>query len=168
MREFLWHLPLRPCRTWSFHPFLHPIKKTSILLGDWLTMAFPLMADISNSAKAWWEESLMVAQEHYSRWLLWGIAMLLGALPDQLRRDLVSGRQLSVVHILYRLHVAYQPGGGAEKTQLLKNLVESKFSTSVGELLMQVRLWRRWLSRARELHLNLGPHSPHGRPAADD
>ena len=151
----------------------------SILFGDWLTMAFPLMADISNSAKAWWEESLMVAQEHYSRWLRLsplerlrskpqvevdpafqrieqrGIAMLLGALPDQLRRDLVSGRQLSVVHILYRLHVAYQPGGGAEKTQLLKNLVESKFSTSVGELLMQVRLWRRWLSRAQELHLNL-------------
>ena len=151
----------------------------SILFGDWLTMAFPLMADISNSAKAWWEESLMVAQEHYSRWLRLsplerlrskpqvevdpafqrieqrGIAMLLGALPDQLRRDLVSGRQLSVVHILYRLHVAYQPGGGAEKTQLLKNLVESKFFTSVGELLMQVRLWRRWLSRAQELHLNL-------------
>lgn len=59
------------------------------------------------------------------------------------------------MHILYRLHVAYQPGGGAEKTQLLKNLVETKFSTNVNELLVQVRLWRRWLSRAQELHLNL-------------
>ena len=111
----------------------------SILFVDWLTMSFPLMADISNSAKAWWEESLSIAQDHYARWLTMsplerlrakpvvvvepalqrieqrGIAMLLGALPDQLRRDLVSGRQLSVVYILYRLHVAYQPGGGAEK-----------------------------------------------------
>lgn len=36
-----------------------------------------------------------------------GIAMLLGALPDQLRRDLVRGRQLCAARILYRLHVAY-------------------------------------------------------------
>ena len=84
-----------------------------------------------------------------------GIAMLLGALPDQLRRDLVSGRQLSVVYILYRLHVAYQPGGGAEKTQLLKNLVETKFATGTSELLTQVRLWQRWLTRAQELNLAL-------------
>lgn len=130
-------------------------------------MSFPLMADISHSAKAWWEESLSIAQEHYARWLTMsplerlrakpavvvepalqrieqrGIAMLLGALPDQLRRDLVSGRQLSVVRILYRLHVAYQPGSGAEKTQLLKNLVETKFATGTPDLLTQVRLWRR-------------------------
>ena len=151
----------------------------SILFGDWLTMSFPLMADISNSAKAWWEESLTIAQDHYARWLTMsplerlrakpvvvvepalqrieqrGIAMLLGALPDQLRRDLVSGRQLSVVYILYKLHVTYQPGGGAEKTQLLKNLVETKFATQTSELLTQVRLWRRWLARAQELNLAL-------------
>ena len=75
--------------------------------------------------------------------------------PDQLRRDLVSGRQLSVVYILYKLHVTYQPGGGAEKTQLLKNLVETKFATQTSELLTQVRLWRRWLARAQELNLAL-------------
>ena len=155
------------------------VEGASILFGDWLTMSFPLMADISHSAKAWWEESLSIAQEHYARWLTMsplerlrakpvvvvepalqrieqrGIAMLLGALPDQLRRDLVSGRQLSVVHILYRLHVAYQPGGGAEKTQLLKNLVETRFATGTSDLLTQVRLWRRWLTRAQELHLSL-------------
>ena len=49
----------------------------------------------------------------------------------------------------------YQPGGGAEKTQLLKNVVETKFATGVPELLTQVRLWRRWLSRAQELNLSL-------------
>ena len=155
------------------------VEGASILFVDWLTMSFPLVADISHSAKAWWEESLSIAQEHYARWLTMtpldrlrakpvvvvepalqrieqrGIAMLLGALPDQLRRDLVSGRQLSVVHILYRLHVAYQPGGGAEKTQLLKSLVETKFATGTADLLTQVRLWRRWLTRAQELHLTL-------------
>ena len=81
--------------------------------------------------------------------------MLLGALPDSIRRDLISGRQLSVVHILYRLHIAYQPGGGAEKTQLLKSLVEAKFTASITDLLTQVRLWRRWLGRAEELGLSL-------------
>ena len=138
------------------------VEGASILFGDWLTMAFPLMSDISNSAKAWWEESLGVAQEHYTQWLTLtplerirkrpevvaapafqrieqrGIAMLLGALPDGIRRDLISGRQLSVAHILYRLHIAYQPGGGAEKTQLLKSLVEAKFTASITDLLTQV------------------------------
>ena len=73
----------------------------------------------------------------------------------RVQTDLVSGRQLSVVHILYRLHVTYQPGGGAEKTQLLKNLVEAKLPVNIGELLTQVRLWRRWLTRAGELRLSL-------------
>ena len=50
----------------------------------------------------------------------------------------MSGRQLPVVHILNRLHVTYQPEGGAEKTQLLKNLVEAKFPGNIGELLTQV------------------------------
>lgn len=155
------------------------VEGSSSLFGDWLTMAFPLMADISNSAKAWWEGSLMVARGRYSRWLTMSPlerlrakpevavdpalqrigqraeATLLGALPDQLCRDLVSGRHLTVVNILYKLHVTYQPGGGAEKTQLLKNLVETKFSTQTSELLTQVRLWRRWQSRAQELHLAL-------------
>ena len=45
------------------------VEGASILFGDWLTMAFPLMSDISNSAKAWWEESLGAAQEHYTHWL---------------------------------------------------------------------------------------------------
>ena len=151
----------------------------SIVFGDWLTMVFPLMADISCSAKSWWQESLMAAQECYARWLTLsplerlrakpeivvatafqrieqrGVAMLLAALPDQLRRDLVSARNLSVVQILYKLHVTYQPGGGAEKTQLLKNLVETKFPAGLHDLLTQVRLWRRWLSRAEELRVSL-------------
>lgn len=123
------------------------------------------MADISNSAKGWWEDSLSAAQDHYTQWLTLtplerirkrpdvSVAPVFqrikqrGALPDSARRDLVSGRQLSVVHIPYRLHIAYQPGG-AEKTQLLKNLVEAKFTASSTALLTQVRLWRRWLGRA--------------------
>ena len=44
---------------------------------------------------------------------------------------------------------------GAEKTQLLKSLVEAKFTASITELLTQVRLWRRWLGRAEELGLSL-------------
>ena len=60
-----------------------------------------------------------------------------------------------MVHILYRLHIAYQPGGGAEKTQLLKSLVEAKFTASITDLLTHVRLWRRWLGRAEELGLSL-------------
>lgn len=76
----------------------------------------------------------MLAEPAFRRIEQRGIAMQVGALPDQLQRDLVAGRQLSVVRISDHLRVTYQPGGGVEKTQLLKNLVETKFSSGVSDL----------------------------------
>jgi hypothetical protein len=38
-------------------------------LGDWLTMAHPLMSDLGAPSKNWWERSLMVAEDFYGRWL---------------------------------------------------------------------------------------------------
>ena len=139
------------------------VEGASILFGDWLTMAFPLMADISNSAKGWWEESLSVAQNHYTQWLtltplerirsdlrsLWqlpfsglsrGHRYAVGGLARWCAQGAGSCRLRTPS--IYRRHIAYQPGGGAEKTQLLKNLVEAKFTAGINDLLTQVRLWR--------------------------
>ena len=38
-------------------------------LGDWLTMAHPLMSDLGAPSKNWWERSLMAAEDLYGRWL---------------------------------------------------------------------------------------------------
>ena len=110
-----------------------------------MTMAFPLMSDFGMSAKGWWERCVAAAEDFYGRWLestplerlrlkpqvqvdpgymrleQRGISMLLGILPEALRRDVVGARNVSTVSILYRLFVVFQPGGGAERTSLLKS-----------------------------------------------
>lgn len=153
---------------------------SALQFGDWVTIATPLMCDISNSASSWWDAVLSCAEKAYLSWLKAspvqklrlkpeppedgtynprveqrGISMLLAALPDQLRREVVAARKLSATTIMYRLYTAYQPGGGSERASLLKYLTDMKVSAGLGEILQAIRLWRRWLARAEELHVVL-------------
>ena len=52
--------------------------------------------------------------------------MLLAAVPDPIRRELISSRKLQSVEILYALLCRFQPGGVHEKTSLLKDLMENR------------------------------------------
>ncbi|CAK9056938.1 unnamed protein product [Durusdinium trenchii] len=70
-------------------------------------------------------------------------------------RDVIANRKVTTVSILFRLHVLFQPGGGAERTTLLKCLTEVKTSNNIQDLLVTTRTWRRWLQRAEELRLTL-------------
>ena len=139
----------------------------ALQFGDWLTIASPLMSDLGSSSKKWWEQTVRVAEEFYGRWLestplerlrlkptvevgpgyqrleQRGISMLLGILPGALRRDIVGARNVSMVSILYRLFVVFQPGGGAERSALLKNLTDLKPGSSVADVLSSIRPWRR-------------------------
>ena len=151
----------------------------ALQFGDWLTMIRPLMCDISPTSKGWWEQSLAAANGVYMSWLgasplqrlrmkpmvevgsqyqrveQRGIAMLLAVLPEQLRRDVVGSRTVSTVSILFKLHVVFQPGGGAERGALLRSLTEAKVGSNVVEVLAAIRLWRRWLQRAEELGVSV-------------
>jgi hypothetical protein len=128
----------------------------ALQFGDWLTIASPPMPDLGSSSKKWWEQTVRVAEEFYGRWLestplerlrlkptvevgpgyqrleQRGISMLLGILPEALRRDIVGARNVSMVSILYRLFVVFQPGGGAERSTLLKNLTDLTSSDDTG------------------------------------
>lgn len=53
-----------------------------------------------------------------------GVALLLKAIPSQLRATLVATREFTSTAILFRLLVTYQPGGTGEKQLLLKQLSE--------------------------------------------
>ena len=143
-------------------------------------MAYPLMADLSSTSQFWWDGCLSAARELYEQWLVAtplerlrlrpkdvtvdplyqrveqrGVSLLLGILPEQLRRDVISSRHVTTVSILFKLFVVFQPGGGAERTTLLKSLTEVKVGHSVTELLATMRQWRRWLQRAEELKVTL-------------
>ena len=80
-----------------------------------------------------------------------GVTMLLAAMPEELKKEIVASRRLEAAEVMYKLHCLFQPGGSAERTQILKNLVEPKVGSSIGELLGSIRSWRRQVGRAEEL-----------------
>ena len=62
---------------------------------------------------------------------------------------------MTAVDIVFKLMQVYQPGGGAERTGLLRNLSDQKVGTTPMEVLSTVRQWRRWLMRTEELGVAL-------------
>ncbi|CAK9061145.1 unnamed protein product [Durusdinium trenchii] len=149
----------------------------SLAFGDWLTVAMPLMSDLSSSARGWWQANIMEAEALYETWLKLkplerlrlkvdrplhpsyervehrGVTILLGVLPDQVRRDVIASRKVSCLGILFRLYTIFQPGGSAERTALLKSITELKVGNGVADVLSGIRQWRRWIQRVQELGL---------------
>ena len=50
--------------------------------------------------------------------------MLLGALPEGLKGEVLATRRTNTVVILFRAFTGYQPGGLGEKALLLRQLVD--------------------------------------------
>ena len=84
-----------------------------------------------------------------------GLSMLLAALPDPIRREIISAWMMSATEIMFRLHQVYQPGGTSERGNLLRHLTDPKAGTNLCDALQTLRLWRRWLARAEELDVAL-------------
>ena len=83
------------------------------------------------------------------------LAMLLGAIPDPIKEEVISARKLTTDQVLYKLCITFQPGGATERTKLLQNITDSKCGSNVHEVLDWIRTWRRFVQRARELHVTL-------------
>ena len=81
------------------------------------------------------------------------MTILLGVLPDQVRRDVIASRKVSCLGILFRLYTIFQPGGSAERTALLKSITELKVGHGVADVLSGIRQWRRWIQHAQDLGL---------------
>ena len=154
----------------------------SIQFGDWMTVVHPLMSDLSGSAGEWWSLTVKTVEHHYQQWLVAtpleklrmkpgspvigegyarleqrSVSMLLAALPEGLRQDVVASRRLSTVGILFRLFTTFQPGGSGERTGLIKSISEAKVPAGLVELLGSVRQWRRSVGRSEELSVTVDP-----------
>ena len=93
-----------------------------------MTVVYPLMSDLSGSAGEWWSLTVKTVEHHYQQWLVAtpleklrmkpgspvtgdgyarleqrSVSMLLAALPEGLRQDVIASRRLSTVGILFRL-----------------------------------------------------------------
>ena len=81
--------------------------------------------------------------------------MLLQAVPDHVRCEVISARKLSTDQVLFRLFCTYQPGGASERTKLLQAISDCTCGETVREVLNWVRTWRRYVGRAKELGVTL-------------
>ena len=148
-----------------------------VVVGDWLALISPVMKDLSVSSGLWWDAVVTEAQSTYNTWLhseplqrlylspdvpgdcrtQWarleqrGQSMLLQALPEGLRSEMLANRVTHTVEIVYRVLTRYQPGGLGEKALLLRQLVEGRSPTNLMDFLDQIKTWKRSLRRAQEL-----------------
>ena len=157
------------------------VRNAPLEAGDWIAQLTPLIGDVSSQAASWWHYVMEQVTNRYQQWLEAGplqklniecpdpekvskghtrlaqriTTLLLGALPESLRQELVATRQLHVPGIMFAIYRRYQPGGLREKTQMLAELTGTKPAGSPAEAVEKLRLWRRQLLRAIELQAML-------------
>ena len=131
-----------------------------------MALITPVMNDVSSLAQEWWRLTVQSAEQTYMEWLRAtplarlrlkpqviemagsgrveqrAVSMLLAAMPDSVSRDMVSGRCLTAVNMLFRLYTMYQPGGAAERNFLLRQLTDLKVGASPSDILSSVKTWR--------------------------
>ena len=127
-------------------------------MGDWMALLEPAVSDLSNSSELWWSEMVREVQLWYQQHLQMApldrtahdmtapqslqvkkwqrlekrmASMLLAAVPDQQREELVAAKRLTVFSILCHLQLTYQPGGLGEKQTLLHNIESPPEATSL-------------------------------------
>ena len=107
-------------------------------LGDWIAVVQPMLSSLSDTGSVWWGYTFQAANQAYVRWLATSplerlsiqkefdqvtlvqpqhalleqrcVTLILQALPDELRVDIVASRHLSVAGMIFRLMTVFQPG----------------------------------------------------------
>ena len=150
----------------------------AVLAGDWIVAITPSMIQLSPSAQEWWTANVRDARAQYAMWLektpqerlkikaehmpkRWssgkfvlveqrGISLLMKALPEAFRDQLVSSRLLHTSAILFQIYCKWQPGGALEKSQLLEFLVAPDPASTAVEAAEGIRKWQRMCRRGHE------------------
>ena len=157
-------------------------ESAPIDLGDWICVLEPIMADLSESSQQWWQKVVESARRWYGRYQTtpplerlklqpkdppelqepkWrrlerrAVGLLLRALPDGAREEMVATKSMTCYAILCKLMASYQPGGLVEKSVILKNLESPPEVDSLASLVVGLRKWMRWKQRAQELGVTI-------------
>ena len=156
-------------------------KNSSLEAGDWLAQVRPYIADVGQGAEKWWDQTTMMVMNQYGRWLEANplervhikapdidqsvpgsdrlnqrvTTLLLSAVPESIKTELITTRQLSVSGVLFAILRRYQPGGLAEKTYTLSELTTTSPASTASQAVQRLRQWKRQQTRASELGLTL-------------
>ena len=156
----------------------------AVTFQDWVEVSSSVMGDLSESSSIWWRGVVDLVQATYEKWLAasplerigiepqgseqWASGkwlrvnarastMLLTSMPEDLRADMVARRSTQdCVRMLFRAFTYYQPGGSAERQDVLRRLQfpnEFAGGDSLELVLKTVRAWPRWLERCRAVKM---------------
>ena len=177
--------PEEPARYISELPKLSQadLANSAVVCGNWLAQVRQIMVGLSTSATIWWQGVETPAMAAYRRWLaadplgrlgldpstvqgefdrvLYGrvesrsVSLLLAAVPQSIRDDVVTNRWLSSAAILFRVLCLFQPGGSSERSHLLSQLVSPAVCKSFTEAIKGLRTWQQGLQKAGEIQATL-------------
>eukprot|EP00439_Symbiodinium_sp_Y106_P072982 s3287_g13.t1 len=149
---------------------------------DWLYLVEQQVGSLASGASSWWSGLLAAAMKAYGVYQASTpiqrltvraelppelddpkflklekrvAALLVAALPQTMRDEMVSYRVQRVHQQLFRLLVCYQPGGSSDRALVLLQLEPKDGPSDVTEVVTALRKWFRWLQRARDLQLSL-------------
>ena len=77
--------------------------------------------------------------------------MILQAVPQTVRGELVASRRMTTFGVITYLLVAYSPGGVSEQQNVLRGLEETPEIPNVMEAPIALRRWLRWRNRVKEI-----------------
>ena len=159
-------------------------EMAAINVGDWLHGLSGPMGDLTDGSAQWWGQVLQSLNAYYTeyihaqavkklhlkpddfaapmlketRWLRVdkrAASMLLQAIPDNIRAEVLANRLQTTLAILARILTIYRPGSSAERQQVLKALEQPGVANSPMDLVDSLRKWARWLKRAQDLGLQV-------------
>ena len=177
--------PEEPARYISELPKLvqADLSTSAVVCGNWLAQIRQIFQGLSPSADIWFSSVEDAASQGYSRWLTAdplgrvgldpasivasfdqvrfqrvesrAVSLLLAALPQAVRDDVITNRWLTTSSILFRVLCLFQPGGASERALLLSTLVQPESMKSFKEALAGLRRWQQNLVRAQEVRATL-------------
>ncbi|CAE7373708.1 TY4B-J, partial [Symbiodinium sp. CCMP2456] len=153
-------------------------EQAAINVGDWLHGLAGPMGDLTDGSSRWWAEEMRALDAFYRDYVAastvkklqiraedymtpelkdpkWvrldkrAASMLLQAVPEGLRSELMANRLSSTIAILGRIITIYRPGSAAERQQVLRALENPGSASTAADLVEVLRRWMRWLKRAQ-------------------
>ena len=154
----------------------------AINVGDWLHGLAGPMGDLTDGSSGWWASVIQSLEDYYKEFLTattvrrvqlkaedyakpplkdsrWArvdkraATMLLQAVPESIKAELLANRLSTTLAILARILTIYRPGSSVERQQVLKALETPGSGNTAMELVEILRRWSRWLKRADDLGL---------------
>ena len=159
-------------------------EMAAINVGDWIHGLSGPMGDLTDGSAQWWSSVLSSLEAYYkdyvaatavrklqlkpddyasdmlreSKWVRVdkrAASMLLQAIPEGIKNEVLANRLQSTLAILARIMTIYRPGSAVERQQVLRALEMPSTATSPMELVEALRRWARWLKRAQDLGLQV-------------